>query len=1198
MSKRSLTASKDGIQKAKRALERKNLTQLALANEEAIASWTPINNFFNGKNVSRRIFQEICHFLDLDWQEIALSTFEEGEEETDLEVPEDLQEIERTSNRAREALNPYILPRIRRDILLEKCLKSINLGVQEQKRLVMPILGSAGYGKSTILGNIYDELYQNFKQSQLGWVALVRCNDLIEPLENFSLELGEKVSGTRKLITEIAQSLSEYRGRGVLLIDTLDLVLEQRLVPILRQLFAKLLEIGATVVFTCREQDFQDFFEPYHESFAGFNPHVERHYIREFNDAEVKQAAIAFVQSREDVIFGDLPEVFAEKIIRLSADSKSLSAITHNPLLLALLCDLFASEKTIPEDLTISQLYEEYWNFRIAKSRKNRDDAPRIGQAKKVLCLNLSQQMYEQSQEHLRDFVYESQLQFSDVEFIAYSELKSDGVLVEVGGGRIIFFHQTFLEYAIARWFESTPEGEQAKIQLKAQINQIQINPSTYYIWPIFRQLLTLVQLTEFYQIYQDLNKQEILPFRALALACVSRIELESASILPDLLAIALSKNYTFQDALLTAANSAPPRHLFQVWIVIIGLLENVGEDLINKTVEITCESLCRFPPPMSFYFNQALISLQERTRKYNLDDKIACHIYGQFLSLYDKRLQALNREKIESEILLTLKNIYFQLGSHARALVIGFYLKSQVPTALQQELFLTITQQPPSNSFYERENAIKLCFNFLKDQLKAGNCSLGKTWFEVLHAPIEKRWCEVLGSAVGIEASFNCDLMQQLLSSTLIETPVHSSSEFNRCNTIAIEAAIAQGASNSVATILQEISIPTIPKNRLSTLVPILRELSNVEQAVVNPITDDVKLALANWIKPHIEQHPVELIRGLDTLAINCPQVEQLLGQILEQMLPDLSQPQVIQILTKLDTVPLQIQPFLYQNFKLKESRLALVKLYLCQAQEESQETIPKLLSLCLDSSIDVARSASWAILNLSEQKIQFDYNSCLPILAQSRVIGVRQNILKALIEQFNWKNSADIEFALQVFQILANEPAPEVVQQMYILADCCIWNHPSGSRQSDSNLTKAVLNLTHRLLQENQIQTLNMVTYNAFVSLNQMIKFNEVQEIERIGEMTRALLRQVNVSKKIDNLIITGLLHNIFKFKANFLEDLVQEDLLQTSQQPPVANQCAIVVAIANAYGKNSPLLDELLASEKTPEEVKSRILRERGV
>lgn len=1196
MSKRSLTASKDGIQKAKRALERKNLTQLALANEEAIASWTPINNFFNGKNVSRRIFQEICHFLDLDWQEIALSTFEEGEEETDLEVPEDLQEIERTSNRAREALNPYILPRIRRDILLEKCLKSINLGVQEKKHLVMPILGSAGYGKSTILGNIYDELYQNFQQSQSGWVALVRCNDLIEPLENFSLELGEKVSGTRKSITEIAQSLSEYRGRGVLLIDTLDLVLEKRLVPILRQLFAKLLEIGTTVVFTCRDQDFQDFFEPYHESFAGFNPQVERHYIREFNDAEVKQAAIAFVQSREDVIFGELPEVFAEKIIRLSADSKSLSAITHNPLLLALLCDLFANEKTIPEDLTISQLYEEYWNFRIAKSRKNRDDAPRIGQAKKVLCLNLSQQMYEQSQEHLRDFVYESQLQLNEVEFTAYSELKSDGVLVEVGGGRIIFFHQTFLEYAIARWFESTPEGEQAKTQLKAQINQIQINPSTYYIWPIFRQLLTLVQLTEFYQIYQDLNKQEILPFRALALACVSRIELESASILSDLLAIALSKDYTFQDALLTAANSAPPRHLSLVWIVMIGLLENIGEDLINKTVEITCESLCRFHPPMSSYFNQALLSLQERTRKYNLDDKTAYHIYGQFLSLYDKRLQALNQEQIESEILLTLKNIYFQLGSHARALVIGFYLKSQVPTALQQELFLTITQQPPSNSFYERENAIKLCFNFLKDHLKAGNCSLGKTWFEVLHAPIEKRWCEVLGSAVGIEASFNFDLMRQLLSSTLIEAPVHSSSEFNRCNTIAIEAAIAQGGCNSVATILQE--IPTIPKNRLSTLVLILRELSSVEQAVVNPVMDDVKLALANWIIPHVEQNPVELIRGLDILAINCVPVEQLLGQILEQILPDVSQPQVIQILAKLDTVPLKIQPFLDKNFDLKESRFALVKLYLRQAQEKSQETIPKLLSLCLDCSVDVARSASWAILNLSEQKIQFDYNSCLPILAQSRIIGVRQNILKALIEQFNWKNRADVEFAQQVFQILDNEPAPEVVQQMYILADCCIWNHPLGSHQSDSNLTTAVLNLTSRLLQENQIQTLNMVTYSVFVSLNQMIKLNEVQEIERIGEMTRALLRQVNVSKKIDNLIITGLLHNIFKFKANFLEDLVQEDLLQTSQQPPVANQCAIVVAIANAYGKSSPLLDELLANDKTPEEVKSRILRERGV
>ena len=74
---RSLKASTDGIVKARLALKRKNLTQTAIATELAIAAWATVNGFFNGKPVDRGIFLEICHTLELDWQEIAL--FEEAE---------------------------------------------------------------------------------------------------------------------------------------------------------------------------------------------------------------------------------------------------------------------------------------------------------------------------------------------------------------------------------------------------------------------------------------------------------------------------------------------------------------------------------------------------------------------------------------------------------------------------------------------------------------------------------------------------------------------------------------------------------------------------------------------------------------------------------------------------------------------------------------------------------------------------------------------------------------------------------------------------------------------------------------------------------------------------------------------------------------------------------------------------------------
>ncbi|MDF5731096.1 MAG: hypothetical protein PUP92_24605 [Rhizonema sp. PD38] len=481
-------------------MKREKLTQTALATELAIASWTTVSKFFNGKPVDRSLFLEICERLNLDWQDIAAPFLADQEDRREVkgEISPELAAVQCNSQCARTALNPYILPRIRREALLSKCIIAIRRGVEGQRR-VIPILGAAGYGKSTLLGTIYDELELEFTSSGKGWVALARCNDFIESVENFPLEVGEKVSGTRKSIVEVATTLAESHGRGVLLIDTLDLVLESKLVPVLRRLLFQLLEVSVTVVFTCRDHDYQDFFTPYPESFAGFFESVERHLVAKFSSDEVRETAYGFMQMGIGSPEGS--EDFATKIINLSANSQSLAEITHNPLLLALLCDLFAKDENVPEDLTVSQLYEKFWHFRIAQGRKHHNDLRRIGMVKRNLCLKLAQMMYCNSGERLRDFVFESQLELDETQFQAYSELKSDGVLTDMGGERVTFFHQTFIEYAIARWIESTPEGETAKNEL-LQFLETSENPyARHYIWSVLRQLLNLVNLEEFYRL-------------------------------------------------------------------------------------------------------------------------------------------------------------------------------------------------------------------------------------------------------------------------------------------------------------------------------------------------------------------------------------------------------------------------------------------------------------------------------------------------------------------------------------------------------------------------------------------------------------------------------------------------------------------------------------------------------------------------
>jgi hypothetical protein len=82
------------------------------------------------------------------------------------------------------------------------------------------------------------------------------------------------------------------------------------------------------------------------------------------------------------------------------------------------------------------------------------------------------------------------------------------------------------------------------------------------------------------------------------------------------------------------------------------------------------------------------------------------------------------------------------------------------------------------------------------------------------------------------------------------------------------------------------------------------------------------------------------------------------------------------------------------------------------------------------------------------------------------------------------------------------------------------------------------------------------------------------------------------------VDKLVITGLLSKLAKFNPDFLGQIVREDFVINNQVLPVANLCAIAMAIVHDQGKNAPLLDEILNNESLPDDVKSRILRERGL
>ncbi|MEG4861556.1 NACHT domain-containing protein [Microcoleus sp. K1-B6] len=1202
MSNRTLQATAEGIKLAKRALGRKKLTQKALAFEMALAAWSTVNRFFTGKAIYRSIFMEICHVLDLDWQQIVSPETEPEPEPIDPQIDELLVAIERSGARARAALNPYILPPIPRETLLSKCLKEIRAGVFENKRRIVPILGAAGYGKSTILGSIYDELHAEQSESGNSWLALARCDDLIESAETFALELGEKISGKRQSIMEIAQQLTAQQSRGILLIDTLDIVLTKPLVPVLRGILSQLLEIGTTVAFTCRDTDYSNFFDPYHESFAGFRESVSDNCkITPFTGEEVKTAAQEFIKTQPGFSTLESQQSFANKIIALSADSVSLQEIVCHPLLLALLCELFAAEETVPEDLTVSQLYEKYWDWKIAKVRHNLQSG-HLSLVKQKLCLKLARLMYESSGERLRDFVYEGDLDLSETDFSAYNSLKSDGILKELGGKRSGFFHQTFLEYAVARWMNTSETGERAKDQLKNDLIASKIADSRYYIWSIFRQLLTLLSLPEFSQISQELDTTKILPFRALTFASVSRTEPESSAVLLSLLGIALIRDYSFQETLLAAARGAPQRHGDVVWELAVQLLGNVGPELINKAAETVAELLGRFPaakpanlefPAANSRFERALAAIANRQPTAENNRQELYHIWGKFIGVFCEIYINKRSDGVELEILESLKKYYFVFGGNVRSTVVELYLTPGVPATVQRDFLLTIISQPVSEQFKEKENAIQLLSRLLPNFLAAGDTVFGTTWQTALCAPLDKYWTAVAAGAVGLAAASDSALLEAILKSTFSASLPTELGDLTRRNLAAITSAVGSGAVDLVAKILLKIPIETIPANRTSTITLLFRELASAANSA-RPLSSELQLALVEWIVPAIDRAPVEFIRAIDALADNRA-VQQLLAEILEQILPTLPAQQTAQILKKLNNVPLQLEPYLQKNAASKEARSALIKLYRQQAENNSQTAISELAKLCLDQSRDVALDASAVLLTLAEQKKPIELQQLLPVFAKSPLVGARQNCLKAFIETVNSQVVATSEI-IAVFETLENDSAAEIVQLLYKLIETAIWNHPSGIKTMDFDLAKATFELTNRIVKSSNQELINMGAASALIAFNQIALLEKKEFMFQIGACTRTLLRITDISRKVDKLVVTGLLTKIAKFDSEFLASIVREDFIASGSLMPVANQCAVAVAVANDCGKNSPLLDEILNDRRIPNEVKSRIIRDR--
>ncbi len=1205
MARRTLKASVTGIERAKRALKRKGWTQKDLTIEPLIASWGTINNFFNGRAIDHNIFREICFHLELDWQDIYEPELEaEPEPEAQVEPvkpshppdappPQDdlLAAVQRCAIAAREALTPRILERIPREVVGHKYLPAIDRGVNGGQMRVIPLIGAAGYGKSTILGDLYDQL----TQAATPWVGLILCSTLSLSVEVRSfisysavaatwgnptnaatpsdyqaamieMGLGKSLCGTSRSVLEVAAHLNHTHGRGVLLIDTLDLVVNRDFTPVFASLLRQLLEQGTTVVFTCRDQEYNDYLEPTRERLISLAECIDRHTVPNFTTAEIRAAAIAFFHQREP----DATErghSFADNILALSADQRSLQDIIQNPLLLAILCDLFAAEGNVPADLTVSKLYQRYWQEKIAYSRFDQSNAALLAMEKENLCLTLARVLFELSHERLCESIYRDELglQFTPSLVAAYSDLLSEGVLEQLPSRKLHFFHQTLLEYAIAYWL--TRQTAQAQChELFTRLNQ-STGGTTHWL-PVLRQLLTIVEPeAAFEQLLTQLDLNNLGLFGVVAVAAASRDRPEA---LRQLLPTALERGEAYQRRLRQAFSGAARPLVATTWDLLLTLLEQAEHATAGNTAQLAGELLARWWPTLQWRLPETLAAIGRRSLAVAGPDY---QVQGDRALLLGWLLQPCLpwlQQNPEPALLSALQQQRQCLGYRTWAAVIQLHNHPNVSPGLQRSLLQPLLLEPVPD-----HDAVKTAlWNFiarqLPSQLASSDFPLGHTWPEVLYRPLPEGWSLIQAKAVGQWAARDTVVLAAVVHEFLTDQTAHV-----RQNLIALTESLDHGAGLQVLQNLQRTEVEILNVLAFSRIAPLLMRLAKV-------LAPPEQELLAIWLQPYARDQIEALYPALDALADAAPTAYAALIEALPALSPA-KQRQVRHQLLRFQPIPTH-PPLTTLD---KASQKYLITVYRQQAATNGLAR-DRLLAIAQGQSKEVALMASVDLAQVWDAQPQ----QLLPLL-QSIFPGVRAHALTAIGQRLDREPPLTPELLTQICQVLQTEANQTVIRLLCNLIAQWVKQYQCVL----PILLPCLIELPPRLLKS---QLFEGGVARALLDALKAIAQSADQSGDAVvlGQAVRLLLGAIHmIQVRNSESELIDLLSAMQRRDRQFLATVIHVDCPSLAQQGWTRNIFAVIKTICRIEGHRSPLLDEILTLDWCNAEISSVILAVRG-
>jgi hypothetical protein len=385
-----------------------------------------------------------------------------------------------------ESLRAFALPPVSRLDLLRRVLDSTG----PTPGSVSLIIGEGGTGKSVLLGQLAEHLAERSDASsgdEQGGLAVVllSCNAVLAAADLTAMGSADaafahaaRVLDPENGLRLAVRDLAEHFGGVYVLIDTLDVVLREDTADVVSRLLGDLAD-HAQLFATCREREYQDLLmDPQLEvPRLGSRTGHPALLVPRLGPTDILEWATRYVDTL------DRSDAEREQFVVSLQDAVRSAAVREVcavPLRLAMACDLYGDSGEVPEDLTITSLFDTYWAQRIARDRRGRHTSQ--GDAQAEAALALASAVLEQSRGRLSLSVARAAVDGGSLHD-GFGPLLSEGVVRE-NGGRYEFFHQAYAEYTIARRLATSGSAEDL-----TQLRGLLADPHSF-LWPVARHLL------------------------------------------------------------------------------------------------------------------------------------------------------------------------------------------------------------------------------------------------------------------------------------------------------------------------------------------------------------------------------------------------------------------------------------------------------------------------------------------------------------------------------------------------------------------------------------------------------------------------------------------------------------------------------------------------------------------------------------